>query len=68
MKTRLPDLVRNYFIDIFTTQVIDPNLFLRGIESRVTANQNDQLLAPFTELDVKEALFSMHPDKAPGLD
>lgn len=64
----LSDLVRNYFTDIFASQGFDPHLFLQGIEHRVTESQNEQLLVPFTELDVKEPLFSMHSDKAPGLD
>jgi hypothetical protein len=29
---------------------------------------NDRLLKPFTEIEVKEALFQMFPTKAPGLD
>ncbi|CAM8882149.1 unnamed protein product [Rhodiola kirilowii] len=29
---------------------------------------NDKLVAPFTEGEVKRALFQMHPTKAPGLD
>ncbi|CAM8959461.1 unnamed protein product [Rhodiola kirilowii] len=29
---------------------------------------NEMLIAPFTEGEVKRALFQMHPTKAPGLD
>lgn len=39
-----------------------------GISSKVTTEMNQTLIAPPTPLEVKEALFSIHPDKAPGLD
>lgn len=32
----------------------------------ISSEQNQILLAPFTPVDVKDALFSMHPDKALG--
>lgn len=34
----------------------------------VTEEQNTALLLPFSELDVKDALDSMHPNKAAGMD
>jgi len=41
---------------------------LNTVPTKVTPNMNDQLLAPFTEKEVKEALFQMFPTKAPGPD
>lgn len=38
------------------------------MEKKITDDQNEVLLAPFTENDVKEALFDMHPYKSPRLD
>ncbi|KAL9672041.1 hypothetical protein QQ045_028289 [Rhodiola kirilowii] len=34
----------------------------------VTEDMNNTLLEPFTEREVRRALFQMHPTKAPGLD
>ncbi|XP_019194227.1 PREDICTED: uncharacterized protein LOC109188138 [Ipomoea nil] len=44
------------------------NDFFEGIQPRVTAIQNEGLLRPFEESEVKSTLFSMYPDKAPGPD
>ena len=41
---------------------------LNTVPAKVTPEMNDQLLAPFEEKEVKEALFQMFPTKAPGLD
>ncbi|XP_019168926.1 PREDICTED: uncharacterized protein LOC109164834 [Ipomoea nil] len=35
---------------------------------RITATDNERLLRPFTVEEVKDALFSMAPDKSPGPD
>ncbi|XP_019181629.1 PREDICTED: uncharacterized protein LOC109176679 [Ipomoea nil] len=42
--------------------------FYYSIQPRVTATQNEGLLRLFEESEVKSALFSMYPDKAPGPD
>lgn len=41
---------------------------LDTVPIKVTAAMNDQLIAPFQEKEVKEALFQMFPTKAPGPD
>ena len=38
------------------------------VARKVTDEQNQFLLRPFEALEVKDAIFSMHPDKAPGPD
>jgi hypothetical protein len=38
------------------------------IAPRITQDNNDRLVAPITREELKEALFQMHPDKAPGPD
>ena len=34
----------------------------------ISKSQNAMLIAPFTEQKIKNALFSMHPDKSPTPD
>ena len=34
----------------------------------ITRADNEGLMAHFSELEIKNALFSMHPDKSPGPD
>lgn len=41
---------------------------LNTVPRKVTETMNQLLLAPFSELEVKEALFQMFPTKAPGPD
>ena len=38
------------------------------ITSMISNDDNSFLTAPFTEMEIKEAVFSMHPDKSPGPD
>lgn len=38
------------------------------VNNSITADQNSELLKEITDVEVKEALFQMHPDKAPGPD
>ena len=38
------------------------------VERKVSYDQNQELLRPFESFEVKEAVFSMHPDKSPGPD
>lgn len=39
-----------------------------NLTSRISHHDNTQLLKPFTVEEVKDALFSMAPDKSPGPD
>ena len=41
---------------------------MNAISPRVSNEQNTELLFPFTEDEIQEALFTMHPDKSPGPD
>lgn len=58
----------NYFKDMFTTTNIEDEEVLEGIPSTVSNAQNQELLKPISEEEVKKALFQMHPDKSPGPD
>lgn len=41
---------------------------LSCVQRKVTEEQNRELMWPFESEEVKEAIFSMHPDKSPGED
>lgn len=61
-------VIYKYYVNIYKsagTQEVD---FVDGIQKKVTEAQNSLLLKPFESEEVKEAIFSMHPDKALGPD
>ncbi|MCH82709.1 endonuclease/exonuclease/phosphatase family protein [Trifolium medium] len=62
------DIAKTYFEKLFSSSHRNSNMDLRYIEPCITEAQNDQLLSPFQVREIKEALFSMHSDKAPGPD
>ena len=58
-----------YFCNLFksaSTSNFDP--LLHGIEPKVTAQMNVELIWPFSALEVKQSLKQMKPLKAPGPD
>ncbi|KAL3536251.1 hypothetical protein ACH5RR_004712 [Cinchona calisaya] len=61
--------VVRFYQQLFTSSSthIDDEI-LTGIPQTITAQMNYQLTKPVTELEVKTALFSMHPHKATGPD
>lgn len=44
------------------------NVVVDYITSFVSDIQNDHLMGPFNLEDIRDAVFSMHPDKSPGVD
>ncbi|XP_019185254.1 PREDICTED: uncharacterized protein LOC109180221 [Ipomoea nil] len=61
--------IQNYFENIFASNGLSCDDPLFGVLTpRVTLEQNMMLDRPFETNEVKEALFSMYPDKAPGPD
>ena len=59
----------SYFEDLFsTTSPSDLDSFLTEVTPAITPSMNQHLLRLATEEEVKEALFMMHPEKAPGPD
>lgn len=41
---------------------------LENIPKLVTKDQNRNLMAPFFDVEIKHSLFSMAPNKAPGIN
>lgn len=61
-------LVRDYFTSIFSSQHGDYHSIISSVHSRVTDDDNTLLTRPFSEIEFKETIFSMHPDKSPDPD
>lgn len=61
-------MISNYFSHLFATDGGHNIEVLDCVEKKITNDQNSVLLAPFTENDVKVALFDMHLDNSPGPD
>ncbi|XP_073041940.1 uncharacterized protein [Primulina eburnea] len=60
-----------YFSNFFNSNGPSPEEmapFLDCVQSKVTHQMNQMLCAPFTDHEVKKALFDMHPDKSPRPD
>jgi hypothetical protein len=62
-------IIQDYFSQLFTSEVDNTSQeLLQKVKPRVTAEMNERLIAPFTEKEVKEALFAIGDFKAPGTD
>lgn len=62
------DHMVSYFHSLFTSGGCEINEVLLDVKKCVSEEQNKDLLRPFTAKEIHEAVFSMHPDKSPGLD
>lgn len=64
----LHDLMESYFHSIFSTMGANYEEVVREIQPGISDTQNDMLLERVSQNEVKVALFSMDPDKAPERD
>ncbi|GAU34899.1 hypothetical protein TSUD_144300 [Trifolium subterraneum] len=62
------EVAMNYFDNLFKANATIHEPILSLIAPKVTQEDNERLVAPITREELKEALFQMHPDKAPGPD
>lgn len=62
-------VITEYYSRIFTAQMSDSSLVVHdGISPLVTMQMNETLIAFPSAIEIKEALFSINPDKAPRPD
>lgn len=64
----LEDIITQYFSGLFTETNTEWEVITTCMQSKITSEQNEMLMAPVEEKEVKQALFHMHPDKSPGPD
>ena len=68
MHIGLPNLMVEYFNKLFASEAGPSMECLRAIRPTITATENEVSLAPFTETEIHDAVFAMHPDKSPSQD
>lgn len=65
----MKSIIINYFMKLFDSLgVVDALAILRKIIPKVMNEMNHGLLLPFSDEEIKDALFQMHLTKAPGSD
>jgi len=58
-----------FYHNLFTRQeVLDPGPVLDHVPEKVSPEMNDWLLKPYSEEEVRQAIFCMGPNQAPGPD
>ncbi|KAL0360850.1 UNVERIFIED_CONTAM: putative mitochondrial protein [Sesamum radiatum] len=70
-ETDIQGILLQYFRNIFASSqpaTADLNAVLSVMQPRVTTEMNRSLADPFTEIEVKQAVFGMYPFKSPGPD
>lgn len=61
-------LIGAYFKSLFSAGGVQTAEVIQCVDTKVISEHNSMLLAPFSAIKVKEAVFGMHPDKSPGPD
>lgn len=64
----LCDLARDYFENLFKEQYSIYEPVIDYVSPVIFDEDNQCLLAPFKEVEFKQAIFQMHTDKSPGPD
>ncbi|XP_074378458.1 uncharacterized protein LOC141719995 [Apium graveolens] len=67
-KEDIREIITEYFEELFQTTGTAGELSEREYVHRVAEEQNQKLMMPITREEVKEAVFSMYPEKSPGYD
>ena len=68
-KDEMKQLVTDFYKTLYTTEGVQGvDDVLQHVPRKVTPEMNASLCAPYTNEEVKQALFQMFPTKAPGPD
>lgn len=66
---QIAEVIAAYFSEIFATSSIDCTATVQSaLKSKISGEQNEMLTVPPTEAEIRAAMFSIHPDKAPWPD
>lgn len=61
----IQDVVTNFFSQLFQSSMANGRLSDREMVKTISETENNELVTEITDMEVKEAVFSMHPDKSP---
>ena len=64
--TKVNSLVMEYFSNLYHSEGSASEDILSCVATKITTEQNHNLLEPFMSIDVRDALFSIQLDKSPG--
>ncbi|XP_062021454.1 uncharacterized protein LOC133738034 [Rosa rugosa] len=67
----LRHLMANYYTQVFHSEAVNDEAIsevFRATPMKVTAAMNNDLTMPYSDEEIKTALFQMHPSKSPGPD
>ncbi|CAA7021648.1 unnamed protein product [Microthlaspi erraticum] len=64
----IADIIEKYYAELFSSSINDMTSMVETILSpRISNTENETLIAEPTKEEIRQALFAIHPDKAPGL-
>jgi len=68
-QSELEALAADFYTRLFAAQEqTTPELITQFVQPKVTITMNERLCAPVTDIEIKNALFMMQPNKSPGPD
>ena len=65
---KINEIIGDYFTHILSSKIGSCDEVIQCVEPKLTAEQNHSLTEPFTVVDVRDVIFSKHPDKSPSPD